>query len=354
MKGPRGGELETGAGERFTRVGEIRLCYESFGERGAPPVVLVMGLGSQMVLWDDDFCRGLADRGFFVTRFDNRDAGRSTILRHLPVPTRAQVILRDPRAAAYSLVDMAADAAGLIERLELGAVHLVGASMGAMIAQLVAIHHPERVRSLVSIMSTTGGHRVGRAQPRMYARLLRRPRRGREGYIEDFVETHRALGSRRYPGDERRLRARAARCFARGYHPAGTARQLQAVVTAPDRTAALGRLRMPVTVIHGGADPLVSPSGGHATAAAIPGARLLILPDMGHDLPPELWPQILDAIVENAHAANGGPRLGSLSRAARPPAPLGRRGRASELRGGDLGAVGERSQLEPGDARIDQ
>jgi pimeloyl-ACP methyl ester carboxylesterase len=144
---------------------------------------------------------------------------------------------------------------------------------------------------------------VGQANPRLYRRFLRRPRRGREGYIDDFVETYRAIGSKRFPPDEERLRARAARSFERGYHPAGSARQLQAVVTSDDRTASLGELRLPVTVIHGGIDPLVSPSGGRATAQAIPGARLLMLPDMGHDLPRELWPEIIEAIAENTNDA---------------------------------------------------
>jgi pimeloyl-ACP methyl ester carboxylesterase len=296
--------LDTSSGERFVRVGEIELCYETFGPAEAPPVLLVMGLGSQMVLWDDEFCEMLVERGYRVVRFDNRDVGRSTILRAAPVPSRTQLVLRDRRAAPYSLEDMAGDTAALISQLGLGAVHLVGASMGGMIGQLLAIHYPRRVRSLVSIMSTTGNRRVGQAHPRLYARLLRRPRRGRDGYIQDFVETYRAIGSKRFPADEERLRAQAARSFERGYHPAGSARQLQAVVTGGDRTASLRELRLPVTAIHGGSDPLVSPSGGRATAQAIPGARLLTLPDMGHDLPRELWPEIVEAIAENAAAAD--------------------------------------------------
>jgi pimeloyl-ACP methyl ester carboxylesterase len=298
-------DLYKSSGERFARVDGLELCYETFGDRQAPPMLLVMGLGAQMVLWDDAFCEALAGRGFFVIRFDNRDVGRSTILRHAPTPTRTQLLLRDRRAATYSLEEMSADAAGLIEQLDAGAVHVVGASMGGMIAQLLAIHYPRRVQSLASIMSTTGNRRVGQAHPRLYPRLLRRPRRDREGYVREFVESYQAIGSTRHPPDPERLRARANRCFDRGVHPAGAARQLAAVLTAQDRTPRLRELRVPTTVIHGGADPLVNPSGGRATAEAIPGARLMILPGMGHDLPPDLWPQIIDAISQNAAAAAG-------------------------------------------------
>jgi pimeloyl-ACP methyl ester carboxylesterase len=199
---------------------------------------------------------------------------------------------------------MAGDGAGLIEQLRLGAVHVVGVSMGGMIAQLLAIHYPRRVRSLVSIMSTTGSRRVGQAHPRLWARMLRRPQRGRDAYLDEFIATYRAIGSPGYPSDPEVLRARAERCFERGIHPAGTARQLGALLTATDRTPMLAEVRVPTTVIHGSADQLVMPSGGRATAKAVPGARLMILPGMGHDLPRPLWPPIIDAIAENAAAAD--------------------------------------------------
>ena len=269
-------DLAADAGEQFARVGEIELCYESFGARDAPPILLVMGLGSQMVMWDDEFCQALAGHGFRVVRFDNRDIGRSTILRTLRVPTRSQLLLRDSRAAAYTLEDMAADAAGLLGVLEIDAAHVVGASMGGMIAQLLAINHRERVLSLVSIMSTTGNRRVGLPHPRMVPRLLRRPSRDRDGYIADFLETFQTIGSKRYPPDRERLRKLAARCYERGYHPAGAARQLGAIVTATDRTPSLRKLDVRTVVIHGGADPLVMASGGRATAKAIPGAELAV------------------------------------------------------------------------------
>jgi pimeloyl-ACP methyl ester carboxylesterase len=294
--------IQTGSGEQFARVGEVDLCYETFGDPGAPAMLLVMGLGGQMVLWDERFCEKLAERGFFVVRFDNRDIGRSTILRELGVPSRPQLFLRDRRGARYSLDDMAGDAAGLTRQLDLGAAHVVGVSMGGMIAQLLAIQHPRRVRSLVSIMSSTGNRRVGQAHPRLWPRMVRRVRRDREGYIRDFIETYQTIGSTRYPPDPERMRRRAERCFDRGLHPSGAARQLAAVITAYDRTPFLGELNVPTTVIHGTADPLVRPSGGRATAEAIPGARLLMLDGMGHDMPPELWPDIIEAISENAES----------------------------------------------------
>jgi pimeloyl-ACP methyl ester carboxylesterase len=295
-------QLQTSSGEQSARVGELDLCYETFGDASAPPMLLVMGLGGQMVLWDDRFCETLAERGFFVIRFDNRDVGRSTILRELGVPTRTQLFLRDRRGAKYSLEDMAGDAAGLMRQLDIGAAHVVGVSMGGMIAQLLAIQHPRRVRSLVSIMSSTGNRRVGQAHPRLWPRMVRRPRRDREGYISDFIETYQTIGSTRYPPSPERMRRRAERCFDRGLHPSGAARQLAAVITAYDRTPFLRELDVPTTVIHGSGDPLVRPSGGRATAEAIPGARLLMLDGMGHDMPPELWLQIIGAICDNAGA----------------------------------------------------
>jgi pimeloyl-ACP methyl ester carboxylesterase len=290
----------TASGERTAQVGELKLCYETFGTSGDPPLLLVMGLASQMILWDEEFCELLAARGFWVIRFDNRDVGRSTILREARTPKRWQLLTRDPRGAAYSLDEMAADAAGLLDHLEIGAAHIVGISMGGMIAQLIAVRYPERVLSLVSIMSTTGGRRVGRPHPRVALRMLRPAAREREGYIEDHLETYRTIGSRGFDFEEEHKRARAGRCFDRGVHPAGSVRQMAAVVSAPDRTTMLGQVRVPTTVIHGDSDPLVNVSGGRATAAAIPGAELVILPGMGHDLPRALWPQVIDAIARNA------------------------------------------------------
>ena len=262
-----------------------------------------MGLGGQMVMWEDEFCLELAGRGYWVIRFDNRDVGRSTILREAPIPSRLQLMLRDRSGAAYSLSDMAHDAAGLLDHLGLSSAHVVGVSMGGMIAQRLAIDDPARLLSLVSIMSSTGNRRVGRIHPTMLPRFFKRPRVDHDGYVTDFVETFNAIGSRRYPPGEERLRALAERCYERGVHPAGTSRQLAAVVTAGDRTDGLRRVAVPSTVIHGDADRLVMPSGGQATAEAIPGARLVMIPGMAHDLPPVLWGQIVEEIVMCAQAA---------------------------------------------------
>ena len=294
----------TSSGEAVAEIGGVEICYETFGRRDDPPILLVMGLASQMILWDDDFCEQLAGEGFWVIRFDNRDIGRSTTFRQAVVPTRWQLTVRDPRGAAYSLDDMAADAVGLLDHLEIKTAHVVGVSMGGMIAQLIAIRYPDRVLSLVSIMSTTGNRRVGWPHPRIAMRMLRRPARGRDGYIEDHVATYRAIGSKApFDFEEEHKRERAGRCYDRGIDPRGAARQLAAVVTAPDRTPMLGQLHVPATVIHGDADPLVHVSGGRATAKAIPGARLVVLHGMGHDLPRELWPQIIGGIVETATRA---------------------------------------------------
>jgi len=295
----------TASGELTAAVGKLRLCYETFGAAEDPPLLLVMGLGSQMILWDDAFCELLAAQGFWVIRFDNRDVGRSTILREAQVPKRWQLVTRDARGSAYSLDEMATDAVGLLDHLGIGAAHVVGASMGGMIAQLIAVNCPDRVLSLVSIMSTTGNRRVGRPEPRVALRMLRKTSRDRDGYIEDHLETYRTIGSKGLDFEEQHKRERAGRCFDRGIHAAGTARQMAAIVVAPDRTPSLRNVRLPTTVIHGDADPLVNISGGRATAEAIPGAKLVVLPGMGHDLPRELWPQIIDAIVENAASAEG-------------------------------------------------
>ena len=291
------------SGEQYARVGDLDLCYETFGDRAMPALLLVMGLGSQMLLWQEDFCDQLAERGFWVIRFDNRDVGRSTILRDTHVPTRLELVLRDSRAAAYALSDMANDAAGLLDWLEIDAAHVVGASMGGMIAQLLAIGHPPRVLSLVSIMSTTGDRRVGQAHPQLLWRLFRRPPRDREHYVREFIANYRYIGARRYPPDPEHTRTLAERCFDRGIHRAGTARHLAAIATAPDRTAMLREVRVPTTVIHGDADRLVMSSGGRATASAIPGARLVLVPGMAHDLPRELWGQLISEIERTAAQA---------------------------------------------------
>jgi pimeloyl-ACP methyl ester carboxylesterase len=276
----------------------IDLEWEEFGDADAPPLLLIMGLGAQMIAWDDEFCALIATRGFRVVRFDNRDTGLSTKIEAGPVPDLLATFTGDTSSSSYTLDDMADDAAGLLDALGITAAHVVGASMGGMIAQTLAIRHPQKVLTLTSIMSTTGALDVGQPNPAAVALLLTPPPADRAGFIEHSVSASRVLASPGFPFDEERARARGARSFDRCFHPIGAARQLLAIVASGDRTPALRSLRVPTLVIHGDADPLVGPSGGRATAEAVPGARLLMIPGMGHELPRGAWETVVDAIVE--------------------------------------------------------
>ncbi len=284
-------------------VNGIELEYELTGRPTDPAMLLIMGLSAQMVWWEDSWCQALASRGFQVVRFDNRDVGLSTKLDGGPAPDIAALMSGDPSSAPYRLEDMAEDAAGLLDAIGVERAHVVGASMGGMIAQALAVAHPEKVASLCSVMSTTGARGVGQPSPEAMAVLLRPPATDWESYLAGSLASAAVIGSPAYPPDPERLRARAQRCWQRGYHPQGVVRQLAAILASPDRTEALARVRVPTLVIHGEADPLVTPSGGEATARAVPGARLMLVPGMGHDLPPELWDRIIDAIVDNARRA---------------------------------------------------
>jgi pimeloyl-ACP methyl ester carboxylesterase len=291
--------------EQFCDVGRgVTLCYETFGQRSDPPVLLVMGLGTQMVAWHEDFCRALAERGLFVIRFDNRDIGRSTHMVGAP-PTIRQLLTRSRHAAHYSLADMAQDAAALIDALGISPAHVVGASMGGMIAQTLAARHRASVRSLTSIMSATGSLRSGQPALRVYSVFLRRAPQEREAFIAHMERVFTAIGSPGLPRDPADLRELAAASYDRDHDPQGAGRQLAAIIASGDRTAELRRIDVPTLVIHGTADRLVSPSGGRATARAIPNARLLNVPGMGHDLPRAVWPTLIDAIAENAARADG-------------------------------------------------
>jgi pimeloyl-ACP methyl ester carboxylesterase len=278
-------------------AGGIELAYERFGDPADPPLLLVMGLATQMLAWPDEFCAGLADRGLSVVRFDNRDVGLSTHLRDAPPPNIPAALMGDTSSASYTLSDMAADAVGLLDALELDSAHVVGASMGGMIAQTLAIEHPQRVRTLTSIMSTTGDPSVGGASQEALGVLLAPPARDRDEAIERTVATYRVIGSPGYEFDEAGLRERAGLSFDRAYDPAGVGRQLLAILASGDRTPRLRELRVPTLVIHGEEDPLVRVSGGRATAAAIPGSELVVFDGMGHDLPRALWPAIIERIV---------------------------------------------------------
>jgi pimeloyl-ACP methyl ester carboxylesterase len=295
--------MTTESGIQRARVGEVELAYETFGDPGDPPVLLVMGLATQMIGWPDEFCAGLADRGLFVVRFDNRDIGLSTHLDDRGAPDILAILGGDRSTVAYPLSDLADDTAGLLEALHLDSAHVVGASMGGMVAQLVAIRHPGRVRSLTSIMSTTGDPAVGMPAEAAMGVLLAPPATDRESAIQRAVDTYRVIGSPGFEFDEQALRDRAALSYDRRYDPAGVARQLAAILTTPDRTADLGAVDVPTLVIHGEHDSLVDVSGGRATAAAIPGAELLVIDGMGHDLPRAVWPELTDriaALVERA------------------------------------------------------
>jgi pimeloyl-ACP methyl ester carboxylesterase len=288
--------------EETARVNGIEIVYETIGDSGKPPLLLVMGLGMQLIHWDLELCRQLADRGFHVIRFDNRDAGRSTkVDARVPDPRRAMVGMKVD--APYLLEDMADDAFGLLDHLGIDAAHVVGASMGGMIAQTMAIKRAERVLSLTSIMSTTGERRASRPKLRVWSLLMRRAPEGKQAYIEYFVRLFRAIGSKGFPLDVERTRELAAATYDRNHDAAGTGRQLAAIMASGDRTTSLRSLNVPTTVIHGRDDPLVPFRGGRATAAAIPDARLIAIPGMGHDLPREVWPQVVEAVVETAGRA---------------------------------------------------
>jgi len=294
--------------EQFCTVGDVEICYETFGEPGRPALLLIIGLGMQMIVWHDDFCRMLADRGFFVIRYDNRDVGRSTRFDGVPPPARLGLLRRRPRRFAYTLADMAGDGAGVLAHLGIEAAHVVGASMGGMIAQDLAARHPRRVLSLVSMMSSTGSRWAGqpalRAYPYFLRDFLRAPPASKEEYVDRAVRFYRLIGSPAFDRDEQALlRDMVALSFERGWSPAGTARQMAAVMAAGNRSADLGRIKAPTLVIHGTADPLAAPSGGRATARAIPGARLMLLEGMGHVVPRRWWPRVVGAIADNAARA---------------------------------------------------
>ena len=289
-------------GEQLCTIGDVELCYETFGDPADPALLLTMGLATQMLGWHEDLCAELAGRGFFVIRYDNRDVGRSQRMDG-SVPTTLQLLLRDKRAAAYTLEDMAADAVGLLDHLEVDAAHVVGASMGGMIAQTMVARHPDRALSLASIMSNTGARWSGQPSLSTYGVLLKTPPRDRAAYLDHAVSVFSKIGSPSFPRDDDDLRRIAGMSFDRGLNPTGTARQIAAIIASGDRTPLLRTITAPTVVIHGTKDKLVPPSGGRATARAIPGARLLTIEGMGHDLPRPVWPRLIDAIEGNAARA---------------------------------------------------
>jgi pimeloyl-ACP methyl ester carboxylesterase len=293
--------------EQFSDVGGgITLCYETYGDPSDPAALLIMGLGAQMVTWQEDFCLQLAARGLYVVRFDNRDIGRSTHLRGRP-PSLVELLRYSVAPTRYTLADMAQDTVGLLDELEIGSAHVIGASMGGMIAQTLAARHPTRVRSLVSMMSSTGGRWTGRPALSSYAIFLRRAPREREAFIDHATHLFAKIGSRGIPQDTDGVRKIAALSFDRELDRTGAGRQLAAIIASGDRTSELASIAAPTLVVHGSVDPLISPSGGRATARAIPGAKLMMIEGMGHDLPRVLWPRLIDAF--DSHAVEADRRL---------------------------------------------
>lgn len=291
-------------------VNGISITFEDKGPRDAPAILLVMGLGGQLTLWPDEFVDALNARGFRTIRYDNRDVGLSTRFDAAGVPNLkwmfVKSLLRLPVRSAYTLADMAADGVALLDHLGIARAHIVGVSMGGMISQHIAARYPDRVLSLTSVMSTTGNSRLPRAQKEAMQVLTSRPMSGDpEDLIAYSVRAAKVIGSPGYPPDEERLQRRVRSDFERGWYPQGVARQMAAIVADGDRRPMLKSIGAPTLVIHGESDPLVPLAGGRDTADNIPGARLLTIPGMGHDLPLGLVDTLADAIAGHAGAVAG-------------------------------------------------
>jgi pimeloyl-ACP methyl ester carboxylesterase len=289
----------------------IEIAYDTFGDPQDPTLLLIMGLGCQLILWPEDFCEMLVERGFHVVRFDNRDVGLSSKIEGGPQPNPMAAMMGDNSTASYTLDDMAADTVGLLDHLGVAAAHIVGVSMGGMIVQQVAITYPERVLSLVSIMSTTGDRSVGQPRAEAIPALMAPAPSDREGSIEFAVQMFKLIGSPGYPMDENELRDLVTASYDRSNYPVGFMRQLVGILASGDRTEGLRSVNVPTLVIHGADDPLIVSTGGRATADAVPGAKLMEIPGMGHDFPRQLWPQFVDAIAENAARARAPSPAGS-------------------------------------------
>ena len=290
----------------------IQIEYDTIGDPSAPPLLLIMGLGGQLIHWDDDFCRQLADKGLYVIRYDHRDTGFSTRFENgesAGVGDSLDALLQGQSIEPpYSLYDLADDAAGLLAALKIEKAHVCGASMGGMIAQILAIRHPERLLSLVSIYSTTGNPDLPDPEPRAMEALMSPQPAERQAYIDYNVETHRAMAGSGYPYEEEFIRKVSAESYDRAHYPAGVGRQILAIATQENRKSALASVSVPTLVIHGTADPLLAAAHGRDTADAIPGAQLLLVDGMGHDLPRKSgpWPQVIDAIAEHTKKAETG------------------------------------------------
>ncbi len=291
--------------ERLIASNGVSLCCDTFGDPQNPALVLIMGLGAQMISWDEAFCSGLAERGLHVVRFDNRDIGKSTHLTALGVPNTmalmAKTALGFKPKVPYTLRDMALDTVGLMDALGIQRAHVAGASMGGGIVQEMAIHKPERLLTMTSIMSSTGDPGLPPPTADALKILFGAPPKDRDAYLEHHAKVLHTLRGPHFGEDVVTDRERAMRNFERGLNPSGVARQLAAIIASGNRTPALTRIKTPTLVIHGDADPLIRVAGGRATANAITGSKLEILPGMGHTLPRPLWPRIIDAIVAHCH-----------------------------------------------------
>lgn len=279
----------------------LELYYDTFGDPSHETVLLVCGLGAQCIGFDDELCEMLADEGHHVVRYDNRDVGLSTHLDHGPVDVLTAFVVAtsgEPVDAPYTLSDMAADGMALLDVLEIDAAHVVGTSMGGMIAQTMVIEHPDRVRSLTSIMSTTGEPEYGMPAPETLTALMEimQPVDGFEARVDQGVELARIIGTT-WTFDEDRVRERTERLIQRSYDPDGTSRQMMAILASGSRAEGLSRLDLPTVVMHGDADPLVDVSGGVRTAELVPGSDLRLLEKMGHDVPPQYWDRVLDGVL---------------------------------------------------------
>ena len=290
------------------KANNIEIEYDTFGDPSSKPLLLVMGLGAQMIAYLEELCMMLVDKGFYVIRFDNRDVGLSTKFEEAGVPNIMNAIMAFQRGETisppYTIEDMSDDAVGLLDALNIEKAHICGASMGGMIVQTIAFRHPTRVLSLTSIMSTTGNPNLPQAKPEALQILLKLAPTEREAYIEESVKRRRILYGSGFPYHEDKARELAAALYDRSFYPQGMARQLVAILANGNRKPKLGSIKVPTLVIHGGDDPLVPVEGGKETAETIPGAELIIIEGMGHSLPPETWPQIVDAIAKNANKVN--------------------------------------------------
>jgi pimeloyl-ACP methyl ester carboxylesterase len=294
--------------EKFVKANGLELAYDEFGSADSPVILLIMGLGTQMIAWPEEFCEGLAERGYRVIRFDNRDIGLSQKMEGSKVPGILKLAASSrfnlPVKVPYKLQDMAEDAIGLLDALDIGAAHVVGASMGGMIAQLMAGYHPFRVLSLTSIMSTSGCRSLPAADRKVTLHMVRRPAANDAAALQEYaMRTWRLIGSPGYPASEEALREKLSRSYQRSYYPAGHRRQMAAIMASGDRVSVLKKIIAPTLVIHGKADPLVPVSGGIDTARLVPGAKLELIEGMGHDLPQPLLSHFVELICSHANNA---------------------------------------------------